>query len=305
MRVRQLEVADMPLSACALLRSQAGPHAGASDMESVCVGKGWFGGRLAPLTYYSSSEHEALSSHPNGVSLALHSLASFEMPRTVAQYTALLDVPALSWKLQLGRSGGGKCLLITFMKEATLIEDKDKCSGQGDELGIDKRFDASLPPPQFNKLPDFPADLDETAVHGYAAECMHAVWMHLDSEAVRDLQETFSGLVRIPVGQGNQAFFEEWYDPLVAVQEDAMQPPSSSCGTLTVAPASHMRRSTLPCCPGSPKHRSLCLRLPCSAICVAPAEVLPPAPQDSQPRSHVCSSTMPTPPKHSAASRSC
>ena len=39
------------------------------------------------------------------------------MPRTVAQYTALLDVPALSWKLQLGRSGGGKCLLITFMKE--------------------------------------------------------------------------------------------------------------------------------------------------------------------------------------------
>ena len=189
--------------------------------------------------------------------------------------------------------------------QATLIEDKDKCSGQGDELGIDKRFDASLPPPQFNKLPDFPADLDETAVHGYAAECMHAVWMHLDSEAVRDLQETFSGLVRIPVGQGNQAFFEEWYDPLVAVQEDAMQPPSSSCGTLTVAPASHMRRSTLPCCPGSPKHRSLCLRLPCSAICVAPAEVLPPAPQDSQPRSHVCSSTMPTPPKHSAASRSC
>ena len=40
--------------------------------------------------------------------MALHSLASFEMPQVVARYTELLDVPAVTWKLQLGKSGDGK-----------------------------------------------------------------------------------------------------------------------------------------------------------------------------------------------------
>ena len=39
------------------------------------------------------------------------------MPRTVARYESLLDVPALSWKLQLGKSGDVKSLVINFIKE--------------------------------------------------------------------------------------------------------------------------------------------------------------------------------------------
>ena len=70
-----------------------------------------------------------------------------------------------------------------------------------------------------------------------------------------------------------------------------------------------------PCQPHAPAEPALLswlaeapVALPAPAlltICVAPAEVLPPAPLDLQPTSRVCSSTMPTPPKHSAASRCC
>ena len=49
--------------------------------------------------------------------MALHSLASFEMPQVVARYTELLDVPAVTWKLQLGKSGDGKSLVMNFIKE--------------------------------------------------------------------------------------------------------------------------------------------------------------------------------------------
>ena len=53
--------------------------------------------------------------------MALHSLASFEMPKVVAQYTKLLDVPAVTWKLQLGKSGHGKSLVVNFIKEVLKV----------------------------------------------------------------------------------------------------------------------------------------------------------------------------------------
>ena len=53
--------------------------------------------------------------------MALHSLASFEMPKVVAQYTKLLDVPAVMWKLQLGKSGHGKSLVVNFIKEVLKV----------------------------------------------------------------------------------------------------------------------------------------------------------------------------------------
>ena len=53
--------------------------------------------------------------------MALHSLASFEMPKVVAQYTKLLDVPAVTWKLQLGKSGDGKSLVVNFIKEVLKV----------------------------------------------------------------------------------------------------------------------------------------------------------------------------------------
>ena len=54
------------------------------------------------------SRGKALSSPPGAVYMALLSLASFEMPHVVAKYTELLDVPSVTWKLQLGKSGDGK-----------------------------------------------------------------------------------------------------------------------------------------------------------------------------------------------------
>jgi len=63
------------------------------------------------------SRGKALSSPLGANYMALHSLASFEMPKVVALYTQLLDVPALSWKLQLGKSGDGKSLVVNFIKE--------------------------------------------------------------------------------------------------------------------------------------------------------------------------------------------
>ena len=60
---------------------------------------------------------KALSSHPGAIYMALHSLASFEMPNVVAKYTSLLDIPSVTWKLQLGKTGDGKSLVINFVKE--------------------------------------------------------------------------------------------------------------------------------------------------------------------------------------------
>lgn len=66
---------------------------------------------------FCASRGKALSSPPGAIYMALHSLASFEMPKVVALYTQLLDVPAVTWKLQLGKSGDGKSLVINFVKE--------------------------------------------------------------------------------------------------------------------------------------------------------------------------------------------
>ena len=63
------------------------------------------------------SRGRALSSPPGAVYMALHSLASFEMPHVVAKYTELLDIPSVTWKLQLGKSGDGKSLVVNFIKE--------------------------------------------------------------------------------------------------------------------------------------------------------------------------------------------
>ena len=63
------------------------------------------------------SRGQALSSSPAAIYMALHSLACFELPNVVARYTELLDVPAVTWKLQLGKSGDGKSLVVNFIKE--------------------------------------------------------------------------------------------------------------------------------------------------------------------------------------------
>ena len=100
-----------------------------------------------------------------------------------------------------------------------------------------------------------------------------------------ELSAARRALLSEPLAPGDQATLQQLRDP----DRRLCQP---------YAPVDPALLSWLPEAP-------VALPAPCSATCVAPAEVLPPAPQDSQPRSHVCSSTMPTPPKHSAASRSC
>ena len=66
---------------------------------------------------FCTSRGRALSCDPGALYLALHSLACFELPHVTAKYTELLDVPSVTWKLQLGKSGDGKSLVVNFVKE--------------------------------------------------------------------------------------------------------------------------------------------------------------------------------------------
>ena len=74
------------------------------------------------------SRGQALSSSPAAIYMALHSLACFELPNVVARYTELLDVPAVTWKLQLGKSGDGKSLVVNFIKEILKDSQSSPCS---------------------------------------------------------------------------------------------------------------------------------------------------------------------------------
>ena len=52
------------------------------------------------------SRGRALSSPPGAVYMALHSLASFEMPHVVAKYTELLDIPSVGQIRRREKLGG-------------------------------------------------------------------------------------------------------------------------------------------------------------------------------------------------------
>jgi hypothetical protein len=74
--------------------------------------------RLMPRTWeFCKRAGQALSAHPANILLALVQMAGFEMPKVVVAYTALLDVSGLQWNLPLDRTGGGKSLVVTFIKE--------------------------------------------------------------------------------------------------------------------------------------------------------------------------------------------
>ena len=90
----------------------------------------------APHTWqFCERAGRALSSNPGNILLALIQMAGFEMPKVVAAYTALLDVPGLQWNLPLDRTGGGKSLVVTFIKETEKLRQQQLQTFYNDKYG--------------------------------------------------------------------------------------------------------------------------------------------------------------------------
>jgi hypothetical protein len=87
---------------------------------------------------------------------------------------------------------------------------------QGDELGLDNRFDSFIFPQQVNKMEDFPVMESKATIFGAAAAVLEDIWKHCQSAHLEPLREAFSGLVRISLA--DPAAFALWYNALVDEQ---------------------------------------------------------------------------------------